>query len=266
LERRVEERTAELERTNEALQVEIAERKRTEEMLARYAEELKRSNTELEQFAYIASHDLQEPLRMVTSYLKLLERRYKGQLDSDADDFIYYAVDGASRMQSLIEGLLAYSRVSTRGGEFEAVRCEEVFDQALRNLVIAVEDSGAEVTHDPLPEVSADELQLGQLFQNLIGNAIKFHGADPPRIHVTAEEGDGEWVFSVSDNGIGFDPEQAERAFAIFQRLHHEEKYSGSGIGLALCKRIVERHGGRIWAESQPGGGSVFYFALPDSL
>jgi light-regulated signal transduction histidine kinase (bacteriophytochrome) len=264
LERRVEERTMELAKANETLQVEVAERKRTEEMLARYAEELKRSNTELEQFAYIASHDLQEPLRMVKSYLKLLEKRYKGKLDSDADDFIYFAVDGATRMQSLIEGLLAYSRVSTRGGDFEPVNCEVVLDHALRNLVIAVEDSGAEVTHDPLPQVSADELQLGQLFQNLVGNAIKFHGADPPRVHISAEDRSGEWVFSVSDNGIGFDPEQTERAFSIFQRLHTgDRQYEGSGIGLALCRRIVERHGGRIWAESEPGEGSVFHFALP---
>jgi PAS domain S-box-containing protein len=241
----------------------VSERKSAEESLARYAAELARSNTDLEQFAYVASHDLQEPLRMVQSYVQLLARRYKGKLDSDADDFIYYAVDGVTRMHELIEGLLAYSRVSTRGKEFEAIECEVVLDRVLANLQIAVEDSGAVVTHDPLPRVIADELQLTQVFQNLIANAIKFRGEESPRVHVSAEEREKEWVFSVRDNGIGFEPEHAERIFVIFQRLHCEEEYAGTGIGLALCRKIVERHGGHIWVESQPEAGSTFYFSIP---
>ena len=200
---------------------------------------------------------------MVQSYVQLLARRYKGKLDSDADDFIYYAVDGVTRMHELIEGLLAYSRVSTRGKEFEPVECEIVLDRVLANLQIAVEDSGAVVTHDPLPKVMADELQLTQVFQNLIANAIKFRGEESPRIHISAEEREKEWVFSVWDNGIGFEPEHSERIFIIFQRLHREEEYSGTGIGLALCRKIVERHGGHIWVESQPEAGSTFYFSIP---
>jgi len=241
----------------------ITERKETEELVAHYAAELARSNADLEQFAYVASHDLQEPLRMVSSYVKLLEKRYKGRLDSDADEFIYYAVDGVTRMQALIEGLLAVSRVGTRGKEFGPVECEAVLDRVLANLQMAVEDSGAVVTHDSLPKVMADELQLSQVFQNLIANAIKFRKEESPRIHVSAEGREGEWVFSVRDNGIGFEQEYAERIFVIFQRLHRDEEYDGTGIGLALCEKIVERHGGSIWVESHPGAGSTFYFSVP---
>ena len=237
--------------------------KRTEEESRQLLADLDRSNKELEQFAYVASHDLQEPLRMVSSYTQLLARRYKGRLDADADDFIAYAVDGAYRMQRLINDLLAYSRVGTRGKEFEPTDCSAFFDQALANLKVTIEESGAVVDRGPLPTVMADKLQIGQLLQNLIGNAIKYHGDEPPRVHVSAEQKGNEWVFSVRDNGIGIDPQFAERIFVIFQRLHNREKYPGTGIGLAICKKIVERHGGRIWLESQVGSGATFYFTIP---
>jgi PAS domain S-box-containing protein len=242
----------------------ITERKRAEEQLRRYAAELERSNQELQQFAYVASHDLQEPLRMVTSYLQLLERRYQGQLDADADEFIHFAVDGAQRMYELIRGLLAYSRVGTHGGPFVPVDCEEIVGQVLDNLQIVIGENQATVTYDPLPTVRADPTQMAQLFQNLIGNALKFRGQRPPEIHVGAEWQGDEWLFRVCDNGIGIEIQYAERIFVIFQRLHTREEYPGTGIGLALCKRIVERHGGRIWVESEPGQGSCFFFTLPD--
>jgi PAS domain S-box-containing protein len=241
----------------------ITKRKRTEDKTRQLLADLDRSNKELEQFAYVASHDLQEPLRMVSSYTQLLARRYKGRLDADADDFIAYAVDGAYRMQRLINDLLAYSRVGTRGKEFEPTDCSAFFDQAVANLKVPIEESGAVVDRGLLPTVMADKLQLGQLLQNLIGNAIKYHGDEPPRVHVSAEQKGNEWVFSVRDNGIGIDPQFADRIFVIFQRLHNREKYPGTGIGLAICKKIVERHGGRIWLESQVGSGATFYFTMP---
>ena len=240
----------------------VTERKRAEEKLKQTVADLARSNKDLEQFAYVASHDLQEPLRMVSSYTQLLARRYEGKLDATADKYIAYAVDGANRMQRLIEDLLAYSRVGTRARGFAAVDVAAVIEQALANLKAAIEKSGAVVTHGPLPVVVHDKLLLVQLFQNLIGNAIKFH-VEAPRIHVSAEQKGDEWVLAVRDNGIGIDPQYAERIFTIFQRLHTNEEYAGTGIGLAICKKIVERRGGRIWVESQPGRGSTFYFTVP---
>jgi len=243
----------------------ITERKQAEAKLKQSIAELKRSNAELEQFAYVASHDLQEPLRMVSSYTQLLARRYRGKLDADADDFIAYAVDGSNRMQMLINDLLAYSRVSTRGKPFEPTDCEAILSQIRVNLQAAIEESDAVITHDPLPTVVADASQLAQLLQNLIGNAVKFRSEEPLHVHVSAEQKGNEWVFSVRDNGIGIDPEYADRIFIVFQRLHNRDEYPGTGIGLAICKKIVERHGGRIWVESQPGKGSTFYFTIPIS-
>ncbi len=240
----------------------ITERKRADEDLKKALSELERSNKELEQFAYVASHDLQEPLRMVASYVKLLEKKYKGQLDEKADQYIHFAVDGALRMQKLIEGLLAYSRIG-RGGEFTLVDTNEVFSHVVSNLSAALLESHAVITKDDLPRVSGDETQFMQLFQNLIGNAVKFRKPEvPPLVHVSAKRERRNWVFSVRDNGIGMDPAYANRIFLIFQRLHTREEYPGTGIGLALCKKIVERHHGRIWVESAPGEGAIFFFTI----
>jgi signal transduction histidine kinase len=238
------------------------ERTRAEEHLRALATELARSNTELEQFAYVASHDLQEPLRMVSSYTQLLEQRYGDRLDDDAHDFISYAVDGARRMQQLIHDLLELSRVSTRGKPLVPVDVNRLLDVVRANLVIGLEDAGARVTNDVLPSVLADPTQLGQLLQNLISNAIKFHGNEPPHVHVAARKQQGEWVFAVQDNGLGIEPEYFDRIFVMFQRLHAAADYPGTGIGLAVCKRIVERHGGRIWVESARGRGATFFFTL----
>jgi light-regulated signal transduction histidine kinase (bacteriophytochrome) len=240
----------------------ITERKRAEEKLKQTLEELERSNKDLEQFAYAASHDLQEPLRTVSNFSQLLAKRYKGELDAKADQFIAFIVDGATRMQEMIDNLLAYSRVSTRAKPFEPTDCETVFDQALTNVKMAIEESGALVTHDPLPTVMADASQLVQLFQNLLSNAIKFR-KEKPRITVSAVQRGNEWLFSVEDNGIGIAPEFMEHIFKVFQREHTSAEYPGTGVGLAICKKIVERHGGRIWVESQAGKGSTFYFTIP---
>ncbi|MBN1484285.1 MAG: GAF domain-containing protein [Chloroflexia bacterium] len=241
------------------------QRKGYEEAQIRYAQELARSNAELEQFAYVVSHDLQEPLRMVSSFAQLLERRYRGQLDDQADEFIHYISDGANRMQQMIRALLTYSRVNTRGQDLVSSDAGLILERALRDLGLAIEESGAQITHDPLPTVLADPIQLSQLLQNLLNNALKFRGQDPPQVHISARREGDDWLFSVRDNGIGIPLEHSERIFEIFQRLHTREEYPGTGIGLALCKRIVERHGGRIWVESTPGQGSIFYFTLKDA-
>jgi PAS domain S-box-containing protein len=256
----------------------ITDRKKTSDDLKHSVQDLSRSNEELEQFAYVASHDLQEPLRMVSSYVQLLEKRYKGKMDADADEFIEFAVDGANRMQVMINDLLSFSRIATRGEPFKPTDCEKVFDRAINNLQTAIEESSATVTHDPLPTITADRGQLAQLFQNLIGNANKFceRRETTPCIHVSCERIeesaipvtksgiDNGWIFSVKDNGIGIEPDHVERIFGIFQRLHTREQYSGSGIGLSVCKKIVERHGGNIWVESEVGKGSTFFFTLPN--
>ncbi|HLB10467.1 MAG TPA: ATP-binding protein, partial [Gemmatimonadaceae bacterium] len=241
----------------------VTERKRAEERLTQLLGELERSNKELELFAYVASHDLQEPLRMVSSYTQLLERRYSDKLDEDAREFIGYAVDGANRMQRLINDLLDFSRLSTRGRPLVPTDIAEVLAVVRANLSVAMEESGALVTNDELPWVVADAGQMGQLFQNLIGNAIKFRNGARPHVHVGAVESDAHWQFSVHDDGIGIEPEYFERIFVIFQRLHTKDEYPGTGIGLALCRRIVERHGGTIWVESKPHEGSTFYFTIP---
>jgi len=245
----------------------ISVRKKSEEHLVTTVRELKRSNDELQQFAYVASHDLQEPLRMVASYTQLLAKRYKGRLDSDADEFIAYAVDGSSRMQGLIQDLLTYSRAGTNGKVLHEVSSENALKEALTNLRAMIEEGGAVVTHDSLPALTTDDTQLAQVFQNLVGNAIKYHSAEVPRVHVSARKnGANEWIFSVRDNGLGIDPQYFERIFIIFQRLHGRKEFKGTGIGLAICKKILERMGGRIWVESQPEKGSTFYFALPESV
>jgi PAS domain S-box-containing protein len=225
--------------------------------------DLERSNADLEQFAYVASHDLQEPLRMMSGYAQLLAKRYQGRLDSDADDFIGFIVSGATRMQGLIQGLLDYSRVGSTKKSLEPVNCDVVLQVALAALAKSIQESNAVIRRDPLPKLMGDELQLTQLFQNVIGNAIKYQNGRNPEIYVSCKRNDESWVFSVKDNGIGIEPQYTEQIFLIFQRLHTQEEYSGTGIGLALCKKIVERHGGRIWVTSEPGKGSDFYFTLP---
>jgi PAS domain S-box-containing protein len=240
----------------------ITDHKAATAALARTAGELKRSNAELDQFASIASHDLQEPLRMVTSYLGLLQRRQQGKLDADAEQFIGFAVDGANRMRVLIEDLLAWSRVATRAHTKVPTALEPVLAGVQRDLQLAIAESGAQITHDPLPELAVDPVQIAQLFQNLLANAMKFRGSEPPRIHLSAERAERGWHFAVRDNGIGIDPKHFDRIFTIFQRLHTRDEYPGTGIGLAVCKKIVERHGGTIWIESAPGAGAAFHFTL----
>ena len=256
LEQRVRDRTRELEEANA--------------QLVRQSQELVSINAELERFAYVASHDLQEPLRMVSSYSQLLAKRYQGKLDADADDFIKFTVSGAERMRQLIKDLLTYSRVVNRQRTSQCVDCEEVLRGVLTNLKTAIEETGGVLTHDPLPTVFADPVHLGQLFQNLIGNALKFNASKPPRAHVSAvlipgeESGSGPFCqFAVTDNGIGIEPRYIERIFGAFQRLHTIAEYPGTGIGLAICKKIVEGQGGRIWVESTPGKGTTFKFTIP---
>lgn len=250
-----------LHRLNRELEV---HRDHLEELVKERTAELTRSNAELEQFAYVASHDLQEPLRMVVSYLQLVDTRYREKLDADAREFIEYAVDGAKRMQILINDLLAFSRIGSKGRAFGPADCEAALQEAMSNLQVAIRESGAQITHDPLPTVMGDATQLVQLFQNLLGNALKFRRDEPSRIHIRAESKAGCWHLSVQDNGIGIEAQYFDRIFAVFQRLHGRGAYPGTGIGLAICKKIVERHGGTIWVESEFGKGSAFHFTLPE--
>jgi PAS domain S-box-containing protein len=241
----------------------ITDRKSAERDLARHAAELQRSNVELSQYAYVASHDLQEPLRMVVTYTDRLTEHLDGRLDQSSQEWANYVVEGATRMQSLIEGLLEFSRVRPEEAEITIVDCEVVLRRSLANLQAAIQESAATVTHDPLPTVSADALQLLQLFQNLIGNALKFRGAAPLAIHIGCECDGGDWHFTVADNGIGIHAADADRIFVLFQRLHSKDEYSGAGIGLALCRKIVDARGGRMWVQSEPGAGATFHVVLP---
>jgi len=240
----------------------ITDRKQAEERILQFNAELKNSNQELEQFAYVASHDLQEPLRMISSYTQLLERRYGDKLDQDAKDFIEFAVDGANRMQKLINDLLEFSRVTTRAKPSEEVDSYTILGRAITNLQQVIQETGTIVTNDDLPKIKADDSQLVRVFQNIIDNAIKFCSKESPRIHISAQEDENECIFSIRDNGIGIDEQYKNRIFNIFQRLHTKEEYPGTGIGLAICKRIVQRHNGRIWFKSELGKGTTFYFTL----
>lgn len=240
------------------------ERRLAEEKLKETLAELDRSNEELEQFAYVASHDLREPLRMVTSFAQSLDKKYHGKLDETADEYIHFIVDGAARMQRLIDDILQYSRVSTRALPFEKLNAEEVLETVLLNLDMAIKEAHAKVTHDPLPVIYADPSQLGQVLQNLISNAIKFtREGETAAVHISAKRDGDQFVFSVKDSGIGIEPELFEKVFVIFQRLNPADKYPGTGIGLAVTKKIVERHGGQIWVESTPGQGTTFFFTMP---
>jgi len=241
----------------------ITERKQAQKKLERAMKDIKRSNRDLEQFAYVAAHDLQEPLRMVSSYTQLLAKRYEDALDKDANDFIHYTVDGCNRMRGLLESLLTLSRVGRRGKPFARTECRDVLASALKNLEVVIGENDATITYDELPAIMADEGQIVQLFQNLIANAIRYRGEAAPEVQVSAERRNGGWEFSVRDNGIGIDPEHYERIFEMFQRLHGRGAYPGTGMGLAVCKQIVERHGGNIGVESEPGKGSTFRFAIP---
>lgn len=253
----------ELLKINERLHTELESKEKAEIGLKHAVEELERSNKELEQFAYIASHDLQEPVRMVGNFTQLLERRYKDKLDNKALEYISFAVDGAQRMQLLITGLLKYSRITTHARDYSAVDCNMVLGSVLKNLELSIRESSASITSGVLPTIMADEVQLTQLFQNLISNAIKFRrGSEVPEIHISSVQKNENWLFSVRDNGIGIDPQYGERIFQIFQRLHTRSEYPGTGIGLAVCKRIVERHGGKIWIESELDKGTTFYFTF----
>lgn len=256
LEAKVKQRTTQLAQTNEQLQ-------QSNEQLAILNQEFQRSNQELEQFAYVASHDLQEPLRAIAGYTQLLVNEYRDRLDETALEYADFVVDGAKRMQQLIQDLLAYSRVGTRGQEFTSTDCNAVLQQALQNLQVAIADNQATITAHPLPTVNGDRNQLVQLLQNLIGNAIKFHREEPPHVHIAAQQQDNDWLFQVQDNGIGIKPQYLERIFEVFKRLHTRREYPGTGIGLAICKKIATRHGGRIWATSELGVGTTFYFTIP---
>ena len=251
----------------------ITQRKNMEKELARKTKQLKKknkqlakSNKDLQQFAYVASHDLQEPLRTVSNFIQLLQKRYQDKLDKDANEFINYAVNGVNRMRDLINDLLLLSRIKTRGKPFEEVDMNVVLNNVMSDLRNSIKEKNATITNDPLPEIIADRTQMRTILQNLISNALKFHGETPPRVHISGETKEKEWIFSVKDNGIGIDPQYFDRIFEIFQRLHTREEYDGTGIGLALCKKIIQRHKGKIWVESEENKGSTFYFSIPKSL
>jgi two-component system, chemotaxis family, sensor kinase Cph1 len=243
--------------------IDVTERKAAEEALQKMARELERSNEALKDFAMVASHDLQEPLRMVSGFMELLKVRYKARLDKEAGEYIEFAVGGAKRMSRMLSDLLTWSRVTTRGQQLAPAECKRAFEDACANLKVLIEENGAKVTAEPLPKVSADATQLMQVFQNLIENGIKFRDEQPPEVHVGVSRVGSEWQFSVSDNGIGIDPAQRERIFGVFRQLHARGRYAGTGMGLAICRKVVERHGGRIWAESKAGGGATICFTLP---
>ena len=248
---------------NANLQDTLVRLKKAQDELERKAQELARSNVELEQFAYVAAHDLKGPLIVAGGHINRLRRLYQDKMDPNANRFIEYALDGITRMEALINGLLAYARVGTKAKKLTSTNCNDIVKLATANLQVEIEKTGAIVTHDPLPTVFSDDIQIIQLFQNLIGNSIKFHKEEPPRTHICAEQNEKEWVFSVCDNGIGIEPKNLNCIFDIFQRLHSSSEYPGNGIGLAICKKIVENHGGRIWVESNPQKGSTFYFTIP---
>lgn len=248
----------------EQIQGRDIELQKARDELEQRVQDLARSNSELEQFAHLASHDLQEPLRSVTSFLQLLSMKYGGKMDPKADQYINYAVEGSKRMKDLIDALLTYSRLGSRKGHFETLNFSEALNHALKNLKVAIEESGAVVTFDPLPTLKADTTQIVELFQNLISNAIKFHDIQPPHVHVSCEKKQDEWIFSVRDNGIGIEPQYFERIFQMFQRLHTKEEFEGTGIGLTICKKIAENHGGNIWVQSERGKGATFYFSLKE--
>ncbi len=259
----LEARSIEIEKTNTLLRQEIVERTRAEETLQQQTHVLARTNRELQQFAYVATHDLREPLRKVRSYTELLERRYQGQLDERADKYINYIVGGATRMQTLITDLLAYLKVGDEELSLQSADLNQIVDNVLHDLDMMVQENSAVITYDPLPTVQADSSQMTHLLQNLLSNAIKFRSEETPTVHISVERQNGEWLFAVADNGIGLEAEFAERVFVIFQRLHTKEEYPGTGIGLAISKKVVENHNGRIWLESQPNEGTTFYFTLP---
>ena len=236
------------------------------EELKNRTNELERSNKDLEQFAYIASHDLKEPLRMVSNFIQLLEKNYSNTLDEKANEYISFALDGTKRMRSLIEDLLSYSRVQTRAKPFEETNCSEVLKKVLDSLRLSLNETNAKISHNGLPTVKADPSQIAQVFQNLIDNSLKYKSSNPPTINIIAEKKENEWLFSVSDNGIGIDMQYKDRIFLMFQRLHTQSEYPGTGIGLAICKKIIERHKGKIWVESKAGKGSTFYFTIPVNL
>ena len=264
LERLVNARTQELTAANEEL---TALNDELEHRVLEIEEKnllLARSNADLEQFAYVASHDLQEPLRQIVSFTQLLARRYSGKLDTDADDFIRYTVDGTKRMQELINDILAYSRLRKSSDQFVSVDCEALLTEVLQSMQSVIEQNEAEIVHEKLPTVAGDRTQLAQLFRNLVGNAVKFRGSEAPRIQLTATRQQQHWLFAVSDNGIGIAPEYFDRIFVVFRRLHAAAEYPGTGIGLSICKRIVENHGGKIWLQSEPGKGTTFFFTLKE--